>query len=436
MTPAQKIALRISEVRQRLNEIAGLDTDGYTEEIATECRALQTEYTGLEERHRAALIAEGEAEQRDRGQAGNGDGEAAEVRQLLGRVNLSDYLSVAGAGGEIRSAPAELNAAFEVPAVGKNGGVAVPWAMLETVEHRMALRRQPETRAFTTTTQNDGPEMQRPILQRLFGPGIMDTLGVRVDAVPVGRQEWPLISSGVAPAQATEGTAAADAVAATFSYANLKPKRLTGVYEYTHEMNASVMAIEQNLRRDLGDAVKSSMNQSIINGATPDATNPERVEGFLTELTGADLSAAEATFADYGGLHARAVDGIHASMETEVSSVVGDETYRHAASVYQAGSGESGSEVLKRRSASCMASSYIPATASMKQSCVLHAAGPNGGGIMRGDSVAAVWPTLEVIRDIYSKASQGVVLTWVTLWDAKVAFRASAYAQVDIQIDS
>ena len=53
---------------------------------------------------------------------------------------------------------------------------------------------------------------------------------------------------------------------------------------------------------------------------------------------------------------------------------------------------------------------------------------------MRGDSVAAVWPTLEVIRDIYTKASQGVVLTWLTLWDAVVAFRSSAYKQIDIQI--
>ena len=38
-----------------------------------------------------------------------------------------------------------------------------------------------------------------------------------------------------------------------------------------------------------------------------------------------------------------------------------------------------------------------------------------------------MWPTLEVIRDIYTKASQGVVLTWVALWDAKVAFRSAAY---------
>ena len=35
---------------------------------------------------------------------------------------------------------------------------------------------------------------------------------------------------------------------------------------------------------------------------------------------------------------------------------------------------------------------------------------------------------VELIRDPYSKASQGVVMTWVALWDAKVAFRASAYS--------
>ena len=121
-------------------------------------------------------------------------------------------------------------------------------------------------------------------------------------------------------------------------------------------------------------------------------------------------------------------------METEVSSVIGVESYQHAATVYQAGSGESGSEALKRRSMSCMASSFVPAaTGSEKYQLgnVFHAAGPNGGGPdMRGDSVAAVWPTLEVIRDIYTQASVGVVLTYIVLWDLQAAYRAGAYQRV------
>ena len=65
---------------------------------------------------------------------------------------------------------------------------------------------------------------------------------------------------------------------------------------------------------------------------------------------------------------------------------------------------------------------------------ILHASGPNGGD-MRGDSVAAVWSGgIELIRDQYSKASQGVVLTWITLWDAYAALREDAYARVALKV--
>ena len=424
MKKSQEITVKMEKIKKRLTEIGKLEGDDYSDEIRNEESALQTELRDLPQRLETAFATEGEEETEARGLFGtNGDGEPAETRRLLEAVTLADYLNPAAAGGGIEGRAAEVNAALSLPVAGKGGGVAVPWAILET-------------RAFTTTANNDGSEMQRPILQRLFGPGIMDALGVRMDSVPVGRAEWPLIATGVAPAQAKEGTAAAAAVAATFSYANLKPKRLTGRYEYTHEMAASVAAIEQALRRDLADAVKSKMSDLIINGVAPTNAAPQNVEGFLAEIAVPADAAATATFADYAGAHGAAIDGIHAEMETEVSSVIGTDVYAHAASVYQAGSGESGSEALKRRSMSCRASSYIPAAANTGQSKgnLFHLAGSNGGGVMRGDSVAAMWPTLEVIRDIYTQASQGVVLTWVALWDAKVAFRADAYYRAAFKI--
>ena len=430
MTNSQKIALRTSEVRSRLSEISGLEGEAFTAEIKAEADRLTTEFQGLESRSRAAIIAEGAEEAAAAGQFGNGDGEPAEVRSLLGRVSLADYLTPASSGVGLTGAPVELAAALKVSAVGPGGGVAVPWAMLE---QRNAAGLPVETRAFTTTTQNDGPEAQRPVLQRLFGPGVLDALGVRMDSVPEGRSEWPLFSTGVDPAQAKEGTAAAAAVAAAFLFASLKPKRLSGRYEFSHEMAASVPGIEQAFRRDLADAVKASMSAQIVNGAAPTNAAPQNVEGFITRIA-SDDDAAEADAARYGRLHADAVDGIHAGMETEVMSIIGDETYQHAAGVYIAGSGESGSELLARRSGGCMASTYIPAKSAMLQKAILHAAGPNGGGIMRGDSVAAMWPTLEVIRDIYSKASTGTVLTWVGLWDARTALRSAAYAVRGIHI--
>ena len=248
MTNAQKLTIRLSEIRQRLNEIAGLERDAMTDEIRGEADRLTGEYRNAETQHRAAVIAEGEEQRAAAGEFGNADGEPAEVRALMDRVTIGDCLAPAAAGAGLAGAPAELAAALQVPTAGASGGVAVPWQVLgRGIERRSA----PEQRAFTTTGQNDGPEMQRPILQRLFGPGIMDALGVRLDTVPAGRTEWPLIATGVAPAQVVEGTAVAAAVAATFNYANLHPKRKTGKYEFTHEIAASVGDVEQALRRDL-----------------------------------------------------------------------------------------------------------------------------------------------------------------------------------------
>ena len=427
MLNSQKHAIRTSEIRQRLNTIASLDTADVTDEVRTEADTLRGELDSTETQYRAALAVEGREEATARGMFGNGSGEPAEVRALIGRVNIGDYLRPAAARTALSGAPVELAGALGCPFAGPGGGVAVPWEMLETPERRAAIER----RAFTDSGDLDGSIIQRPILQRLFGMGVMGSLGVRIDSVPAGRSEWPIITGGVAPAEFAEGTAATAPVVAVFTEATLKPKRLSGRYEFTHEMNAQIPAIEASLRRDLADSVAARMEDRMINGAGG-ATEPR---GFATSIAVPDNAGAEADFGDYAGLHAQAVDGIHASTENEVSSVIGVGVYKHASGVYQAGSGESGSDALKRRSMRCVASPFVGAASNSghHKLNILHASGPNGGD-MRGDSVAAVWPTLELIRDMYTKASQGVVLTYVMLWDSYAALRASAYARVALKV--
>ena len=141
-------------------------------------------------------------------------------------------------------------------------------------------------------------------------------------------------------------------------------------------------------------AITSSLKMSDLALTGDEATNSHEPDGFLRKVTAPTDPSAESAYADYAGSHAQAVDGIHAGMKSEVSSVIGVASYRHAATVYQTGSGESGSEALKRRSMSCMASVYVPAAASdIQNGNIFHANGGNGGGgMMRGDSVAAVWP--------------------------------------------
>ena len=441
MTTLQKITLRLSEVRSRLNEISGIEGDGFTDEIRNEASALQTEYGDLEVRHRAAITSEAEDEARMQGAFREGDGESAEIRSLMGAVSIADYLTPASAGSGIEGRAKELNAALKVETMGKSGGVAIPWAVIAGPTPAPEAR-QAEQRAFTTTTNYAGGIAQRPILQRLFGPGILDALGVRIDSVPAGRTEWPLLTGGVAPDQKAEGTAAADAVAATFATETLKPKRLTGVYEFTHEQAAQVPDIEQALRRDLADAVRAKMSDLALNG--DEATNSQEPSGFYEKIAAPDPApSAIATYEDFAGSHALAVDGIHSQNEMEVSSVIGVASYQLAAKTFRSGAGsdEAASEALKRRSMMCVASSYVPAppdsgaNQDVQSGNIFHASGPNGGGAsMRGDSVAAVWPTLEVVRDIYTQASLGVKLTWITLWDLEAAFRSAAYQRISFKV--
>lgn len=436
MTKLQRIQIEMKAKLDRGNALAEKPTR--TEAERNELATINADLEHLHFQFNAALATQAQDELEALGLFEGGDGESAERGRLLRDVKMTDYLTPAATGNAPIGAAAELGAALEVPIVGQNGAVQIPWAVLAGPAPGQ-LNQGRIRGALTDTGDLGGGTVQRPILQRLFGMDILGALGVRLDSVPSGMTEWPLLSGGVEPQAKPEGIAADAAVAASFKPITLKQKKLTGRYEFTHEMASQVPGIESALRRDLGDAVRARMSELALNGNA--TTNPEQPNGFLTVLDAPAAPSAIADFATYAGSHAGAVDGIHASMETQVESVIGVAAYRHSATVYQSGSGESGSEALQRRSMRCMASNFVPAApttggrANIQDGNIYHAAGPAGGGAdMRGDSVAAVWPSLSIIRDIYTQASQGVVLTWVSLWDMQAAFRADAYKRVAFKL--
>ena len=88
MTNAQELAIRLSKIRQRLNEIAGLPADDVTEEVRAESDGLTAEYQAKETQHRAALVVEADEARAAEGEFGNGDGEPAEVRALMNRITI------------------------------------------------------------------------------------------------------------------------------------------------------------------------------------------------------------------------------------------------------------------------------------------------------------------------------------------------------------
>ena len=93
MTKAQKLSLRLSEIRQRLNEIAGFDGDDLTDEIRSESDKLTREFRDSETQYRAAVTAESEDEERAREASGEVlDSETRERLALRGKVRVLDFV--------------------------------------------------------------------------------------------------------------------------------------------------------------------------------------------------------------------------------------------------------------------------------------------------------------------------------------------------------
>ena len=182
MTAAQKIALRISTIRQRLNEIAGLDDEAMTDEVRAEADKLAGEYRNAETQHRSAVIAEADEARAaaDGFNAGEGDGEAAEVRALRGRVRIGEYVSAAVDQRMADGAESELNAALGMR------GNAFPLSLLAPAPV--------EARASTDTDSQTNQSGRW--LDRLFAGTAAERIGITMESVAPGVASFPVTTAG------------------------------------------------------------------------------------------------------------------------------------------------------------------------------------------------------------------------------------------------
>ena len=101
MLESHRLSIRLSEVRERLNEIIALEADAYTDEIRTEERTLQVEHRDTETKYRSALIVEGE-ESKEQRLSGALTAEQQERLALRSMVNVGAYITAA-LGGRLPS---------------------------------------------------------------------------------------------------------------------------------------------------------------------------------------------------------------------------------------------------------------------------------------------------------------------------------------------
>ena len=186
-----KHAIRLSEIRVKLNEISGLEGDAYNDEARALNDKLQVEYRDLEARYRGALIAEGEAE--TRALESEPDAEMRERRELRGRVQVADHVSAAMESRGLDGAALEFNQALGLRATG-----AFPLELLS-----------PEVEERATTDVNS-QVTQRTWLDRLFSDTAAMRLGITFESVPAGAASFPLVKTGPSAAQRGRKEAAID----------------------------------------------------------------------------------------------------------------------------------------------------------------------------------------------------------------------------------
>ena len=421
MTESQRLTVRASEIRQRLNEIAGLEGDALTDEIRAEGDKLNTEYRTVETKLRAALVAEDQppVEHRDGGMM---DAETRAFVQVRNRTRLGRYVGAFLDQTPLTGAEAELN---EHRGLSTQGNV-LPWdALLPAADAGVEVRADVVTPAPAT----GNPVNQQQIIQRVFARAGVRRLGVMMPSVPVGTASYPVITGGQTP-EFVDKDAAKEAAAGSIGANLLAPKRLQSRFQVRIEDLMTTLGLEDALREDLTLSMADTLDAQVLGAGTAE------VRGMLATNANGGLAdyadpAAVVTFAAAAAQAARGVDGKYAGGEDECAWIIGTETYAKLASLIQSNDSTSATERLRRILRDFMASANIPAAASNVQQGILAKLGAQDGFY---NAVCPVWEGLRLIRDEVTQAASGLVqVTAVALHNFKVV-RPDGFVRTKVKL--
>ena len=406
MINSQKLALRLSELRQKLNELSAKDE--LTEAEQDEMRSLSGAYPKLEERHRAAIISESTEEAAALDE--DGDGEDRERRELRSRCKVGRYVSAALDGLPVQGSEAELSAAAGCPG-------SVPLELFET--RREATEHRAVTPAPATTDEN-----LAPIVPAIFDRSAAAWLGIEMPMVGTGDAGYPVLSTSVTGGAVAKSAQAVE-TAGAFTVTMAQPRRISGAFKFTVEDAARLSGMENALRQNIASVLSDELDKQAINGS---GTGDGTLNGLLNILTDPSAPAANAeTFARYVAAAASHVDGLFAVDLGGVRQLVGVQTYGHMAAAFRADEDSTTAEGwLMDRTGGVRTSRRIAAPASNIQQAIVRRANPAGDRV----AVMPVWQGLQLIRDPYTDARKGeITVTGLMLVGDVIVLRGGAFVQ-------
>ena len=259
MTKSELESKRIATAA-RLNTIAGLEGDAFTDAIRAEAATLEVEFRDSGLKLSALLATEDEERQiaeREAAALGSitGDPETRERLELRSKSSLIPYVKAAVEMRSVSDGPeAEYNSALGM------GADAFPLQMLAPTEARQ------------TTTADVAVNQQGTWLDRLFDQTAAARLGVSFKSVGAGVASFPTTTAGATAAQ-LDKSGAVSAAGWTVGIVEMRPKRNAVHAIFSIEDVARIgPGLEAALQRDLRSALTEGIDRAIFLGdATPTA---------------------------------------------------------------------------------------------------------------------------------------------------------------------
>ena len=405
-------------------EIGKLAGDAHTDEVKVEERSLQDEYGSLEVRHRSAIIAEDKALDDAKGEAGDLDAEQRERIELRSKAKLGTFLRAALTGRMVTGAEAELQAAA--------GADGIPMELWEVPRPE---QRSAEHRAITAAGATVGINLD-PIRPAVFAPSIADKLMIDMPRVPSGTYATGTISStagSVLTADAVAKSAEVPQTAGAITVGTASPKRVGAALGLTLEDIAAIgqANFESVLRQNVSLVLSDELDDQMING---DGSNDD-LTGIFQRLDNPDAPAAAAeTWERLIAIQSSGIDGLWASMLSQIAMVVNPETYRLMASTVRSGNAadQTALEHMTRVGESVWTNKRMPAKANHIAQGILCRKGRPG---MR-TAVSPTWGSIS-IDDIYSGARKGERhFTVSAIVGDVILVQPAAYAQIAFRVSA
>ena len=403
MLHSQRIALRISEVRAKLNEHAAGE-GVLSDDDQAELDQLKNEYRSCEQRLQAALIAEAEqAAEAEQHFAAGDTPEARELRSLADSASVVNIAAAVAAGRSPNGAEAELQQELSLMSN------EIPLLLLE---QRDADPGDAEQRANDLAATYAAA--QRPTRPVIFPSSVQAFAMISRERVPSGQVNYPIIT---APTDSPNAVAAAGEVTDTDWHIDteaLSPERVQRSFIWQREQQALFGSLEADLRRTLSDNMADALDQHALRdtgqGLFDFGTDPTAASDTITYATAKALA--------YTGM-----DGRYAPMLTDVRLLTDKAVVEKFGGLYRSDSGDSEVSIhdwWNQRTGGMRFTAHAPAAASNVSEGVLIR------GVGSPHVVQPIWGGVQLIRDEYSKSQTGEIrLTALVLCAVKVVRTAS-----------